>query len=153
MRIILSVVLVLSGAVFAQDPLAEILDTTPALNGNSPVEMIDAGAVIKGKPQFASNYLGFTYHFSSEASKRKFDAHPDDYNIRLDGHCPVGLAGGRILNGNQALFSMFDQRIFIFKDEASKAAFDLEPSRYVARRSAAATASYSPAPSASRPAG
>ncbi len=146
---------ILSGVVTGateSSPRATILDAY-AFSGNSPVEMIDAGAVIKGKPAFTTNYLGFTYTFPSEASKKKFDANPDQYNIRLDGHCPVSLSHGQVHTGNPALYSMFDQRIFIFKDEAAKAAFDLEPSRYVARRGAATAASYTPSSGSTRPAG
>jgi YHS domain-containing protein len=110
------------------------VDGLLALGGLSPVELVDTGATVQGDLKFSTTYLGYIYQFPNAASKAKFDANREKYNVHLYGYCPVSLAAKQTLKGDPAIFSVFDNRLFIFKDGPAKAMFDRDPSQYVARQ-------------------
>ena len=107
-----------------------------ALNGACPVCLIDAGNVSAGKEDIVSIYKGYTYRFPRPRTKAKFDANPDRYAIQLEGYSPVSRADGKDEKGDPAIYSVFNSRIYIFKDAKQKEEFDRKPEDFLEIRKA-----------------
>ena len=131
MRIVAMVLalIALVSVVNAADKMAKP-EGTLVLNGFSPVEVIDTGAAARGDAKIWSAYQGLQYNFPNAASKAKFDAAPEKYAVKMEGNCPVSSTAASKVKGNPQIFSLFDKKIFLFKDSAAKTTFDKEPAKY-----------------------
>jgi YHS domain-containing protein len=97
-----------------------------ALDGNSPVALIDSSKTVKGDAAINSSLGNYEYHFASAEEKKTFDDRPNAYAIQNNGIDPVSK--GR---GDPKIFSVFKKKIYIFADEKSKESFEKDPSSYL----------------------
>jgi len=127
-----SALLLASAVASAAEKEAAVL----ALNSACPVGLVDAGHAAQGKDDIASIYKGYTYLFSKPRMKVKFDANPERYAIQLEGYSPVSRTDNRDEKGDPAIYSVHNNRIYIFKDAKQKAEFDLKPEDFLELRKA-----------------
>ena len=97
-----------------------------ALDGNSPVALIDTGKTVKGDAAISSTHGNFEYHFVSADEKKTFDDKANAYAIQNGGLDPVSKG-----KGDPKIFSVFRKRIYIFGDQTSKDNFDKDPASYL----------------------
>lgn len=101
------------------------------LEGYCPVCIVAVHKWEKGRPEINSTYDGITYHFPSEAIKRKFDASPAKYVPALGGDCIVCYAKlGKRVPGNIRHASLHNNRLYLFPSDQEKRAFDNGPANF-----------------------
>jgi thiol-disulfide isomerase/thioredoxin len=110
-----------------------------AIDGYCPVTLLertaknpkDSTAWRKGDPQFGAIHLGRTYLFASAAEQQKFLANPDAYSPVLSGYDPVQFAAkGALIEGQRKFGITFNNRLFLFADEASRTQFESNPNGF-----------------------
>jgi len=99
-------------------PLAEYnLDKgKPAIQGYDPVAYFQENAARPGKAELASQYLGVTYHFSSEANRAAFNEAPAKFLPTYGGWCATAMAEGDKVGIDPKSFQITDGRLFLFYD-------------------------------------
>lgn len=84
-----------------------------ALRGHDPVAYQTQNRPVPGSPQFTATHEGATYRFASAANRDAFRADPARYAPAFGGFCAMGVAMGRKLDGDPALFRVVDNRLYL----------------------------------------
>lgn len=118
--------LVVSPAALAQQ-LIETVVTNPltgvAIDGYDPVSyFVDAGPR-QGSPEFAQDWQGVTWYFSSAANRDVFVRHPEVYAPQFGGHCAMSMARGYLSDGNPRLYTISGVKLYLFYSVANREAF------------------------------
>ncbi len=100
-------------AVSGFDPLAYFIDGRPEL-GRSDVELRLGGVV---------------WQFRNEGNRAAFADHPEVYMPRFGGYDPVGVARGEAVPGNPLIWTLLGERLYLFYDAKTRAAFLADPGR------------------------
>jgi len=106
------------------------------LDGYCPVQLI--GDMLRGQYQWTLGdrrwgaiHRGRTYLFSSQEHQQRFLAEPDRYAPVLAGNDIVlALEGQQSVSGHREHGVLYDNRIYLFVDEASLEKFSKAPNRY-----------------------
>jgi YHS domain-containing protein len=106
-----------------------------ALQSHDPVAYQTVGRPVLGIERFSAEYEGAIYRFASEDNLRLFQASPARYAPLHGGFCQQGVAGGRKLDGDPALFNVADGRLALFSYPAALAAFKRDPAGNAAKAS------------------
>ena len=108
-------------------PLVETIVTNPltgvAIDGYDPVSYFTDSGPRQGVPEFALEWQGVTWYFSSEANRDVFVRHPDVYAPQYGGHCAMSLARGYLSDGNPRLFTIVGVKLYLFYSVANREAF------------------------------
>ncbi len=100
-----------------------------ALFGFDPVAYFLEQRAVPGRPQLQTVHAGRVWHFASPANQAAFEADPQPYMPAFGGHDPLGIAAGFAVAGNPHTFAVADNRLFLFRDDSSRAIFLREPAR------------------------
>jgi YHS domain-containing protein len=84
-----------------------------ALRGHDPVAYQTQNRPVPGLAQFTATHDGATYRFASAANRDTFRADPARYAPAYGGFCAMGVAMGRKLDGDPALFRVVDNRLYL----------------------------------------
>jgi len=106
-----------------------------AVGGFDPVGYFLHAAPVAGLPEFELIWSGVAWRFASEANREAFRRDPEIYAPRFGGHDPVAMAQGRPIAADPTLFAVVAERLYLFRDEASRTRFLAEPA--LAERAAA----------------
>jgi YHS domain-containing protein len=104
-----------------------------ALQSHDPVAYQTEGKPVLGNERFVAEWEGAIYRFASEANLKLFQASPVKYAPLHGGFCQQGVAGGRKLDGDPALFNVADGRLAVFSYPAALAAFKRDPAGNAAK--------------------
>lgn len=110
---------IITGA-YAQDPSAERkkhfnLDDGVAINGYDPVAYFTQNKAVKGNKDFALNYEGVVYYFSSAANKQMFQQSPAKYEPQYGGWCSYAMgAKGEKVSIDPKTFKIVDGKLNLF---------------------------------------
>jgi len=104
-----------------------------ALQSHDPVAYQTVGRPVLGNERFSAEYEGAIYRFASEDNLRLFQASPARYAPLHGGFCQQGMAGGRKLDGDPALFRVADGRLAVFSYKAALDAFNRDPAGNTAK--------------------
>jgi YHS domain-containing protein len=97
-----------------------------------PVLLKDERKLVEANPQFASNYRGATFQFSSAAAKSAFEENPRKYVPAGGGSDVVRLAAGeKGVEGSLEYAAWYRGRLYLFSSAESRKTFVETPSRYV----------------------
>jgi YHS domain-containing protein len=88
-----------------------------AIQGYDPVAFFTEKKPVKGKATLSSQSGGATYHFSSEANKKVFDAEPTKYIPQFGGFCAYGVAKGDKVKIEVDAFQIVDGRLLLQYDK------------------------------------
>ena len=66
-----------------------------AIKGYDPVAYFTEKRAVKGNKQYAYNWLGASWYFSSAANKQKFVQSPVAYAPQYGGYCSIGMSLGQ----------------------------------------------------------
>ena len=97
-----------------------------ALGGADPVLLIK-GEEVAGEENRAEVHQGFTYRFAGEKTQNLFRDNPERFAIQFEGSC----ARMRSAAGNPAVFTVHDEKIYIFGGESCREEFVADPPRYL----------------------
>jgi YHS domain-containing protein len=123
------------GAMTAQNPdgglspvnaIATDTDEHLMLFGADVVAYFTQNRYVQGSPEYASEFEGVDFHFSSSEHKALFDANPTSYVPQYGGYCANGITFGIPWGGNAEDFLVRDGKLYIFGGELSQQAFMLD---------------------------
>ena len=101
-------------------------DAHVMLDGHDVVAYFSQGRHAMGQPQFKSQHLGVTFHFSSAAHKALFDAAPAKYLPQYGGFCANGIAYAIPWGGDADSWRIIDGKLYMFGGAGSLEAFLLD---------------------------
>ena len=92
---VFSILSVVSG-LFAQKPLLNVDDKGVEIEGYDPVAYFTLSKPTKGIEKIQSKYNNATYYFSSEETKKLFEANPKKYEVQFGGFCAYAVSQGHV---------------------------------------------------------
>src|SRR5689334_11442593 len=101
----------------------------PALEGLDPV-LLTEGKDVDGLDSLTVKRGEFTYRFSTEETRDRFNKDPERYAIQLDGAC---ARMGAPAHGNPNAYVVHEGRIYILSTPDCYKHFKAEPKRYLER--------------------
>lgn len=100
-----------------------------AIDGFDPVAYFIDGAPVVGKADHEYVFAGATWRFRNAGNQAAFAKRPDVYMPRFGGYDPIHVAQGVAVAGNPDLWLVVGNRLFLFYDPESLAAFRADPAR------------------------
>jgi YHS domain-containing protein len=101
------------------------------LSGFDPVAYFTDSKPVVGKPELEFSRSGAVWRFANEGNRAAFVDHPDVYMPRFGGFDPVAIARGTSVAGHPLYWSVEAGRLYLFYNEAARAAFAVDPGRYI----------------------
>ncbi len=117
-----------------------------AISGVDPVAYFTDRQPRFGRPALELSRDGAVWRFRNEGNRAAFADNPDVYRPRFGGYDPVAIARGTSVPGHPFVWAVTGGRLYLFYDEAARAAFLADPERVIA--AAERNGPTSPAPSA-----
>jgi protein disulfide-isomerase len=103
------------------------------LDGYCPVLLKEQKRWVAGDRRWGAIHRGRTYLFTGPEEQKKFLESPDTFAPVISGNDPVlALDGGQAIAGRREHGVFYENRIFLFADEASLQRFYQNPNRYAA---------------------
>jgi len=102
------------------------------LQGHDVVAYFTQAQAVPGRAEFRSTREGVAYYFASAANQSLFQEEPRKYQPAYHGYDATRIAFAIPEGGDPRVWRVIDGRLFIFADDASKAAFALDTSANVA---------------------
>ena len=102
-------------------------NTGLAINGFDPVAYFTEAAPRVGSPDFELSYGGVVWRFRNEGNRAAFVAHPEVYMPRFGGYDPIAVARGVSTPGHAELWTINEQRLYLFYNAAARDAFVGDP--------------------------
>ncbi|MCI0460660.1 MAG: hypothetical protein L0Z62_27205 [Gemmataceae bacterium] len=103
----------------------------PALDGNCPVCLLEAGKVIPGKKEYQLTFDRQTYGFPGEKERDLFRANPAKYAPVLAGDCAVCLVEmGARMPGKAEFATTHGGRLYLFPSQKQRELFRANPNKY-----------------------
>jgi hypothetical protein len=103
-----------------------------AIDGFDPVAYFVDSVQSIGRPELELQSGGATWRFRNEGNRAAFAADPEVYMPRFGGHDPVALSRGAATPGSPELWAIAGQRLYLFYNEAARAAFAADPDNVAA---------------------
>ncbi len=113
-------------AAFAADFVAD-LPAALALRGFDAVSYFLPGGPRPGAERFELSWRGRAWRFASAGNRAAFAAGPESYAPRLDGHDPVGVLDGRLVDADPLVFALLGGRLYLFRDAERRARLVADP--------------------------
>ncbi len=86
-----------------------------AIQGYDPVAYFKPGKATKGKKEFAAQFEGATYYFSSQANKDAFLKTPKAFEPQYGGWCAYAMgATGEKVEIDPETFKVLDGKLYLF---------------------------------------
>jgi hypothetical protein len=102
-----------------------------AISGYDPVGYFTEGTATEGRAEYEYSLAGATWRFRNAGNLGAFMARPDIYMPRFGGYDPVGAARGVAVAGNPDHWMIVNNRLYLFYDGMTLAAFTAEPARFI----------------------
>jgi YHS domain-containing protein len=102
------------------------------LQGHDVVAYFTQGQAVQGRAEFRSTHEGVAYHFASAANRSLFEQNPRKFQPAYHGYDATRMVFAIPDGGDPRVWRVIDGRLFIFADEASKSAFELDTPANVA---------------------
>jgi YHS domain-containing protein len=98
-----------------------------ALWGYDPVAYYLEGAARQGEAAFEADYGGLMWRFVNAGNLEAFKERPDDYIPAFGGFDPTAVARKAAVPGNPEMFAVWNGRLLLFRNEASRERFFTDP--------------------------
>jgi protein disulfide-isomerase len=103
------------------------------LDGYCPVLLKEQKRWVAGDRRWGAIHRGRTYLFTGPDEQKKFLESPDTFAPVISGNDPVlAMDGGQAVSGRREHGVFYENRIYLFADEASLQRFYQNPNRYAA---------------------
>ena len=89
-----------------------------------------------GSADFSAESGGATYLFASAEARDAFLAAPETYEPAFGGFCATGAALGKKLDGDPAIFRIFEGKLYLFVSDEAAALWDKDPAGTLANANA-----------------
>jgi YHS domain-containing protein len=107
------VMLIFSMTASFADAELNITSTGLALRGIDPVSYFTSGTPTAGDFKITAVQDGAIYRFVTEENKAAFVASPEKYLPQYGGYCAMGVKMGKKLDGDPAVFSIVDGKLYL----------------------------------------
>ena len=87
--------------------------STTALQGYDPVAYFETGEPAKGSKDFATEYKGATFRFTSAEHRDAFIADPAAYAPQYGGYCAWAMADGKYAKGDARYWKIVDGKLYL----------------------------------------
>ena len=109
----------ISFATFAQTDAKRVsnfnLEKKVAIQGYDPVSYFKQNKAVKGDKQFAVNFEGITYYFSTVTNKEIFLKNPASFEPQFGGWCAYAMgANAEKVEINPESFKIVDSKLYLF---------------------------------------
>jgi hypothetical protein len=102
-----------------------------ALYGFDPVAYFTDATASMGKPELEYAFAGVIWRFRNPGNRAAFIDHPDVYAPTFGGYDPMAVARGVPAPGHPQIWLIVAQRLFLFRDANSRAAFAADPAKAI----------------------
>ena len=92
-----------------------------AIGGYDAVAYFSQETATKGNDEFSSNFKSLDWKFSSAENLALFESNPAQYIPAYGGHCAFGVCKGAAVPAEPTIWSVIDERLFLFSNEEAKA--------------------------------
>jgi YHS domain-containing protein len=107
-------ILLLLSIVLAQGQKLEVFATPEgAIRGYDPVAYFTDNKPVKGQHQFAAEWKGQTWYFSSAKNKMVFTASPGTYAPQYGGFCAFGMSRGYKATSDPYAYNIVDGKLYL----------------------------------------
>lgn len=129
----------------AQPALAYDVNSTAAINvdvegvilrGVDATSYTAGGAPVAGSADFTAEVGGAIYKFATAVARDSFIATPEAFEPAFGGFCATGAALGKKLDGDPAIFRIFEGKLYLFVSEDAVALWDKDPAGTLAKADA-----------------
>ncbi len=103
-----------------------------AISGVDPVAYFTDRKPQFGRPEMELSRDGAVWRFRNEGNRSAFADNPDVYRPRFGGYDAVAIARGTSVPGHPFVWAVTGGRLYLFYDEAARAAFLADPDRILA---------------------
>lgn len=102
-----------------------VIDETTgfAIGGYDPVAYFIDSQPRRGMTEFQFEWRGGTWLFVNEGNLAAFHDRPDVYTPMFGGYCAFAVAQGRPAEGSPLHFTVYNGRLYLFANAASRLAF------------------------------
>lgn len=81
--------------------------------GHDVVAYFTQGKPVKGSAEFATQWKGATWEFSSAENLEKFKADPAAFAPQYGGYCAYGVSKGALVKGEPDLWKIVDGKLYL----------------------------------------
>ncbi len=114
------------------------LDNTVAAHGYDVVAYFNQNQARRGNKSIKQRLGMATYYFASTRNRYQFLGDAPRYQPQFGGFCAMAMAVGRLEDINPEVFAIYRGKLYLFRDEAARAAFFRNPDHAILE----ATANY-----------
>jgi len=107
------------------------LDNTVAAKGYDVVAYFNDNRAVPGKKHIKERLGMATYYFASARNRYQFLTNAPQYQPQLGGYDPMAMAMGRLEDINPQVFAIYRGKLYLFRDDASRAAFFQNPDHHI----------------------
>lgn len=132
MRILFAFVMVFAlmgpvGAINSRLSQSVVIDplSGAAMNGFDPVSYFTESEPLRGRADFEVIWNGVPWFFSTEGNMQIFINAPEVYAPQFGGHGVMSLSRGFLSDGNPMIYSVLDNRLYLFYSFPNREAFAL----------------------------
>lgn len=100
-----------------KDPVYTGLFSSTALKGYDAVAYFTEGEPVRGDKDYAHEWNGATWLFSSAAHRDAFIADPERYAPQYGGYCAWAVSQGYTASGDPKVWAIVDGRLYVNYDE------------------------------------
>ena len=104
-----------------------------AISGFDPVAYFSRGKAVQGRPEFEMRVAGVVWRFENEGNRAAFTKQPEVYGPQFGGYDPVAIGRDTSVAGHPMIWTIKDDRLYLFYDDAARAEFLADPERIVER--------------------
>ena len=105
--------------------LAQAQERSLAIDGYDPVAYFTERRPAQGKADISFDWDDRRYRFATARNRETFAANPDRYEPQFAGFCSSGVAAGKRIKADPALWRIVDGKLYLFsKPVASEEALD-----------------------------
>lgn len=108
-------------------------ETGIAILGYDTVSYFTEGKPVKGKDEFATEWMGAKWKFSSQKNLDMFKAEPTKYAPQYGGYCAYGVANDSLVKIEANQFSIIDGKLYLNYDADVQKDFSKDPQGYISK--------------------
>ena len=102
-----------------------------AIRGYDPVAYFTMQKPVAGKDEFATDWMGATWNFSSQEHLELFTADPDKYAPQFGGYCAYGVAENDLVKIEPELWTIVDDKLYLNYDEGVQQLWEKDIPGYI----------------------
>ena len=117
-NIFLIMALAFSTQVLAKSPVYTSFFSSVAVSGYDTVAYFTENKPVKGDVQFATEYKGIAWHFSSQENLEKFKSSPEKYAPQYGGYCAWAVAHNDTAKGDPLQWTILNNKLYLNYDSS-----------------------------------